>query len=896
MSYMETRPDPDELLKDLKAEDRSRGKLKIFLGYAAGVGKTYAMLEAAYQRKEQGVDVVVGYVETHKRIETEELLEGLEILPRKEVEYHNVVLPELDVDATIRRRPQLVLVDEFAHTNAPGSRHTKRYQDVEEILDSGMDVYTTLNIQHLESLNDVVAQVTGVIVRETVPDRVIDEASEIEVIDLPPDELLVRLQEGKVYVPEQAARAIQKFFRKGNLTALREMSLRRAAVRVDDQMRSYMRTRAISGPWPAADRLLVCISPSPLSEHLIRTARRLAGDLNAEWMVLFVETPQLAAMPPEKRERVNGLLRLGEELGARTQVLPAGSSIRATAQTIMEYAHKNNVTKIIAGKPLRPRWQEFVRGSLVDQLIHESGDIDVYVVTSPDRPAIPPEENPLQLHSPLSRYIWSLLLLIAATVLGKLLGGSIEPTNLVMVYLLIVVIAAVYLGRGPAILASILGVLAFDFFFVLPYFNFGVSDTQYVITFIALLLVGLVISQLTVRAREQAEAAQQREAETAELYDLSRDLAATADLDAILSALVHHCEQSFHRETVILLPEGNQLTTRLASTGLHLSDEELAVADWVYRHGEAAGRHTSTLPAAQLRYLPLKTARGVVGVLGVGKPGSTEGDLNPAQRRLMEAFANQAAQAIERVILAEEARQIKLLQEAEKLQNALLNSISHDLRTPLVSITGALTSLREQPDSLDEESRTSLLLTACEEADRLNRLVGNLLSMTRIESGALRLNLQPGDVQDVIGTALEQLGDRTAGRSIKVSVPDDFPLVPMDFTLIVQVVVNILENAVKYSPKGSMIEVTASLQEKNVHIEIADRGVGIPLADLRRVFDKFYRVQRPESVSGTGLGLSISKGIVEVHHGNIDAHTRDGGGTIIHVDLPLYNTQEIAHE
>jgi two-component system sensor histidine kinase KdpD len=820
----------------------------------------------------------------------------LEILPRKQVEYHNVVLPELDVDTVIKRRPQLVLVDEFAHTNAPGSRHPKRYQDVEEILDAGIDVYTTLNIQHLESLNDVVAQVTGVIVRETVPDRVIDEASEIEVIDLPPDELLVRLEEGKVYVPEQAARAIQKFFRKGNLTALREMSLRRAAVRVDGQMRSYMRTRAISGPWPAADRLLVCISPSPLSEHLVRTARRLAGDLNAEWMVLFVETPQLAAMPPEKRERVNGLLRLAEELGARTQVLPAGSSIRATAQTIMEYAHKNNVTKIIAGKPLRPRWQEFMRGSLVDQLIHESGDIDVYVVTSPDRPAIPPEENPLKLHSPLSRYLWSLLLVIAATAVGKLLGGRLEPTNLVMVYLLIVVIAAVYLGRGPAILVAILGVLAFDFFFVLPYFTFAVSNTQYIITFIALFLVGLVISQLTVRAREQAEAAQQREAETAELYDLSRDLAATSDLDAILRALIYHCEQSFHRETVILLLEGNRLIPRLASAGLQLTDEEMAVADWVYRHGEPAGRHTSTLPAAQLRYLPLKTGRGVVGVLGVGKPGTTEGDLNPAQRRLMEAFANQAAQAIERVILAEEARQMKLLQEAEKLQNALLNSISHDLRTPLVSITGALTSLREQPDSLDEESRTSLLLTACEEADRLNRLVGNLLSMTRIESGALRLNIQPGDVQDVIGTALEQLGDRAAGRSIKVTVPEDFPLVPMDFTLMVQVVVNILENAVKYSPRESLIEVSAVLQEKNAHIEIADRGVGIPPADLRRVFDKFYRVQRPESVSGTGLGLSISKGIVEVHHGSIDAHARVGGGTIIHVDLPLYNIQEVAHE
>jgi two-component system sensor histidine kinase KdpD len=798
----------------------------------------------------------------------------------------------MDVDAILQRNPEFVLVDELAHTNSPGSRTTRRYQDVEEILDAGIDVYTTLNIQHLESLNDVVAQVTGVIVRETVPDRVIDEASEIEVIDLPPDELLSRLKEGKVYVPEQAARAIQKFFRKGNLTALREMSLRRAAERVDDQMRAYMQTRAIPGPWPAAERLLVCISPSPLSEHLIRSARRLAGELNAEWMAVYIETPQLAAISPEKRERVNRILQLAEELGARSYVLSSGSSIAATSQTIMEFARKNNITKVIVGKPLRPRWQEFLRGSLVDQLIHKSGDIDIYVVTSPDRPAVPPEENPLRLHSPLSRYVWSLLLVAAATGLGFSIGGRLEATNLVMVYLLIVVIAAIYLGRGPAILTSILGVLAFDFFFVLPYFTFAVSDTQYVITFIALFLVGMVISQLTARAREQADAAQQREAETAELYDLSRDLAAAAELDVILRVLVQHVEQTFERELVVLLPEGNRLLPRLSSAGLDLSAEELAVADWVYRHSEPAGRHTNTLPAAQLRYLPLKTARGVVGVLGVGKPGTVERDLTPAQRRLMEAFANQAAQAIERVMLAEEARQIKLLQAAEKLQNALLNSISHDLRTPLVSITGALTSLDEQSDSLDEENRRSLIVTAREEADRLNRLVGNLLSMTRIESGAIKLHREPGDIQDVIGTALEQLGKRVANHEIKVNVPDDFPLVPLDFTLIVQVIVNLLENAVKYSLGGSLIEVSAVRLDDKARLEVADRGVGIPPEDLTRVFDKFYRVQRPESVSGTGLGLSISKGIIEAHHGTIYARVRAGGGTIVSVELPLDGKQE----
>jgi two-component system, OmpR family, sensor histidine kinase KdpD len=892
---MEHRPDPDQLLAQVQAEEKSaaRGRLKIFLGYAAGVGKTYAMLEAARQRKNEGVDVVIGYAETHKRVETEAMVEGFEILPRKTIEYRGVTLTEMDVDAVIARHPTLALVDELAHTNGPGSRHPKRYQDVEELLDAGINVYTTLNIQHLESLNDVVAQITGVVVRETIPDSVIDEASEIELIDLPPDELLSRLEEGKVYIPEQAARAIREFFRKGNLTALREMTMRRAAERVDDQMRSYMQIRAIPGPWPAAERLLVCISPSPLSEHLIRSARRLADELKAEWMVVYIETPQLAALAPEKRDRVTSILRLAEELGARSYVIPSSGSITATSQIIMEFARKNNITKIMVGKPLRPRWQELVRGSLVDHLIHKSGDIDIYVVTSSDRPAIPPEENPLRLHSPLSRYLWSLLLVAGATGLGFLIGGRLEATNLVMVYLLTVVIAAVYLGRGPAILTSVLGVLAFDFFFVLPYFTFAVSDTQYVITFIALFLVGIVISQLTVRAREQAEAAQQREAETAELYDLSRDLAAAAELDVILRVLTQHVEQTFEREIVVLLPEGNRLVPRAASTGLNLSDEEIAVADWVYRRGEPAGRHTNTLPAAQLRYLPLKTARGIVGALGVGKPGTAERDLTLAQRRLMEAFANQAAQAIERVKLAEEARQIKLLQAAEKLQNALLNSISHDLRTPLVSITGALTSLDEQSDSLNEENRKSLIVTAREEAHRLNRLVGNLLSMTRIESGAIQLHREPGDIQDLIGTALEQLGKRIANRKVQVDVPVDFPLVPMDFTLMVQVLVNVLENAVKYSPEYCLIEVSAELEDDRARIKIADRGEGIPPEDLTRIFDKFYRVQRPESVSGTGLGLAISKGIVEAHGGQIVARTRAGGGTVIIIELPLEEKERI---
>jgi two-component system sensor histidine kinase KdpD len=887
MNLMGNRPDPDELLKNIQAEENQRGRLKIFLGYVAGVGKTYAMLEAAHQRKEQGVDVVIGYIETHNRAETEVLVKGLESIPRKQAQYHNVTLSEMDVDAVIQRKPQLVLVDEFAHTNAPGSRHPKRYQDVQEILASGIDVYTTLNIQHLESLNDVVAQVTGVVIRETVPDRIIDEASEIEVIDLPPDELLVRLQEGKVYVPDQAARAIQKFFRKGNLTALREMSLRRAADRVDGQMRAYMQTRAIQGIWAAGERLLVCISPSPLSERLVRTTRRLADELNAAWLAVYVETPQFASMSQDKRDRVAGILQLAEDLGARSYTLSSGSSMESVSQTIIDFAHKNNITKIVTGKPLRPRWQEFLRGSLVDTLIRKSGDVDVYVVTSADKPSFPVDEHPLKLHSPISRYLWSIFLVSAATAVGFVIGRNIEATNLVMVYLLAVVLAAVYLGRGPAILASILGVLAFDFLFVTPHFTLAVSDTQYILTFIGLFLVGLVISQLTARASEQAQAAREREAETAELYDLSRDLASATDLDSILQVLKIHLEQTFSRTVAVLLPDEEVMKVFTVSENLKLNDEEVAVADWVYRHAEPAGRHTNTLPAAQLRYLPLKTSKGVVGVLGIGKPSTSDSDLTPAQRRLMEAFANQGAQAIERAQLEEQNRQIALLQSAEKLQNALLNSISHDLRTPLVAITGALSALDEHYVELDELARSALIENARGEADRLNRLVGNLLNMTRIQSGAFRLHLEPGDVQDLIGTALEQLGRRAEHHRIRVDVPAGFPLISMDFSLMVQVFVNLLENAIKYSPENSPIEVCASLEDSKARIQIMDLGVGIPHEDLSRVFDKFYRVQRPESVSGTGLGLSISKGIVEAHGGHIQALNRESGGTILEVELPL---------
>ncbi|OGO35530.1 MAG: two-component sensor histidine kinase [Chloroflexi bacterium RBG_16_57_11] len=879
---MEQRPDPDQLLKNIQSEQTNRGRLKIFMGYAAGVGKTYAMLEAAHQRLREGVDIAVGYVETHKRLETEELLEGLNVIPRKQVAYHGVTLPEMDVDAILALRPALALVDEFAHTNAPGSRHPKRYLDVEELLDAGIDVYTTLNIQHLESLNDVVAQVTGVIVHETVPDRMIDEATEIEVIDLPPDELLQRLKEGKVYIPDQAARAIQMFFRKGNLTALREMSLRRAAERVDDQMRAYMQTRAILGPWPAAERLLVCISPNPLAERLVRTTRRLADELNAEWFAIYVELVSRPELKLANRERIGRTLQLAEELGGKTLTL-AGRSIH---DAVLEYAHRNNVTKIVVGKPLRPRWQEWLSGSVVDQLIHASGDIDIYVISGrpePQQGVVPAAWRP---HSPWWRYLVSLALVALATLLGLSVRGQLEPTNLVMLYLAVVVIAAIYLGRGPSLLATVAGVLAFDFFLVPPQLTFAVRDTQYIITFIGLFVVSLVVSTLTARVREQAEASIQREAETTALYNLSRDLTAATNLNDVANSIFAHIGQIFGREVAIFLPAGQRVKTFASSPGYTPSENELAVANWAFEHDQPAGRGTDTLPAASLRCQPLKTARGLVGVLGLRpkQPGSL---LTPEQRLALDAFAHQSALALERATLVEQARQAELLQAAEKLQAALLNSISHDLRTPLVAITGALSALDEDDGSLDEETRRNLVENARAEADRLNRLVGNLLNMTRIEAGALKLAREPCDISDLIGSALEIVEGRLQGRRVEIAFSPNLPLVQLDFVLIVQVLVNLLDNAIKYSPADQPIEVGARREGDEVQISITDRGAGIPPEDLERVFDKFYRVQRPGNISGTGLGLSICKGIVEAHGGRIYAENRAGGGARILVNLPI---------
>jgi two-component system sensor histidine kinase KdpD len=891
MTIEEKRPDPDVLLAKIQAEeaDAKHGKLKIFLGYVAGVGKTYAMLEAAHQRREEGIDVVIGYVETHGRKETEVLAVGLELIPRKRIDYRGTILTEMDIDSVIARHPQLVLVDELAHTNAPGSRHPKRYQDVEEILAAGIDVYSTVNIQHLESLSDVVQQITGVLVHEKIPDRLLDEANEIELIDLPTDELLKRLRDGKVYISDQAMRALKKFFRKGNLTALRELSLRRAADRVDTQMLDYMQTKSIPGPWPAGEKILVCISSHPMGERLIRSGRRLADDLNAEWYVLFVETPQHTHMPLENRLRVQHFLNLAEELGARI-VSTVGEDV---ASAVVEFAQEQNITKIIAGKPYRPRLTELLHGSVIDQIIRTSGKIDVYVVSGQETDTKKSIQFNMRPNRPFWRYGLSLLMVALVTIMGQPLKKVLDPTNLVMVYLLAVVIAAVYLGRGPAILASFVSVLAFDFFYINPIFTFTVNDTQYLLTFIGLLAVGLIISTSAAMLRDQIEAMKHKDHQTRSLLTLSRELTAAISLQQVLEIAIRSCFSLFDRESVILIPRNSHLEIRLATTGFEVDANELAVAEWAFTHHQPAGRGTDTLPAASIRFIPLLTANGPVGVFGI-KPMNMDASLTTEQRTLLEGFANLIALAIERALLAESAAQSEMLRNTEKLQSALLNSISHELRTPLSSITGVLTSLGESERArnslhkLNSATRIELLDSATDQARQLNRLVENLLNMTRLESGAFHLNLEASDLQDLIGTVVQQLAIRLKEHPVKIEVAENLPLVSCDPSLIAQVILNLLDNACKFSAATAPICIGAQQSGNHVEIYVQDSGEGLQEDELEKVFAKFYRGKRKIKTSGTGLGLSICKGIIEAHGGWIRAERNPDRGATFRFSLPLF--------
>ena len=881
------RPDPDALLARVQEEDvrAKRGKLKVFLGACAGVGKTYAMCEAARTRASGGDDVVAGIVETHGRKETALVLLGLDILPKKIIEYQNVKLEEFDLDAALARKPQWILVDELAHTNAPECRHNKRWQDVKELRDNGINVFTTVNIQHIESLNDIVAQITGVIVRETVPDSVLEDADEIEVIDLPPVDLLKRLAEGKVYFPQQAERARQNFFKEGKLAALRELSLRFTAEKVNRQVQSLHTGQAGAPAWHTKERILVCVGPSPSSARLVRAAKRLAESLRGDWIALHIETPATLSASQEQKDRVVENLRLAEKLGAQTATVSGEKVVEET----VDFARSRNVTKIVVGKPVHSRWRHMFLGSVVDDLIRLSADMDVYVIRGESDNAKPlPKLSDVPRTSSARDYLESMAVVALATALNYLLFRRMELTNLVMVYLLGVVFVACRSKRGPSILASVLSVLAFDFFFVEPRFSFAVTDTQYIPTFSAMLLVALVISTLTVRVRLAADSARVRERRISALHGLSRKLASSLGVETLLESAVAHIAEVFDCQVVALLPDARgKLVIRAGKeSDFAINPREQSVAQWAFDLGQIAGMGTDTLPSAEALYVPLLGAQGPVGALGV-RPRNREQLLVSDQLRLLESFANQTALALERDRLADEGQHQAVEIETERLRGSLLSSVSHDLRTPLTSIGGAASSLLEQGDSLAPETRKELLQTIHDEAERLGRQVSNLLEMTKLEAGHLKVAKEPQPLEETLGAALNRLTKLLAGRPVRLNLPPELPMVPIDAVLIEQVFFNLCENAVKYTPKDTPLDISARRASDAIVVEIADRGPGFSEGDEERVFDKFYRGASPRTAPGTGLGLAICKGIVRAHGGKIEAENRDGGGAVFRFTLPL---------
>jgi two-component system sensor histidine kinase KdpD len=880
----ERRPSPEALLERAREEAArgGRGRLKIFFGAAPGVGKTYAMLEDARARQRAGTEVVVGVVETHGRRETEALLEGLEVLPRKAVDHRGIIIPEFDLDAALTRHPELILVDEMAHTNAPESRHTKRWQDVDELLAAGINVYSTLNVQHLESLNDVVAQITGVQVRETVPDAILDRADELELADLSPEDLLARLQTGKVYIPDQAARALDRFFRKGNLIALRELALRRVAERVDAQMRRYMREEGIREVWPAAERLLVCIGTNPESDRVIRAGWRLAQRLQADWIVVHVETPREAALPDADRRAVRENLELAEELGARATVL----SGRAPAEELLAFARENNVSRIILGKPTHGRWRDQLFGSLMEQVVRASGDHDVYVITGETEE---PRRRPRlarRTGSPLSEYLWGAGIVGGCTAL--LLAGSrwLTLTDDAMVFILGTVLVGARCGLAPTLLASVLSVALFDFLFIPPHLTFAVSDIRYLGTFVVMLVVGLVTSGLTVRIREQTMASRERERRTATLYALTQDLAAHAETAALAAATIRHVQDTTGAEAALLVadPDGRLVVPPTAPAFIK-SGREQAVAEWVYRNRQSAGAGTDTLPGSAGYYVPLTGPGGVLGVLALRFADAGRLD-DPQIRRLLETIARQAALALERAALAEQSRHAAVEVEAERLRTALLSSLSHDLRTPLAGITGSASSLVADQGRLSADTRRDLAQTVLQEAERMNRLITNLLSMIRLESGVLAVQKEWQTLEEAAGVALLRLDERLTGHPVTVNIPPDLPLVPYDSVLLEQVFINLLENAIRHTPAGTPIEIEAEQDQGGVLVTVADHGPGVPPGEEERIFDKFYQSGATPS-GGVGLGLTICRGIVKAHGGRIWAENRPGGGLAVHFTLPI---------
>lgn len=895
------RPDPDELLDKLQKSmaKQQRGRLKVFFGGCAGVGKTYAMLAAAQTLRQQGVDVVVGVIETHGRSETEKMLQGLELLPRLQLSYRDRDITEFDLDGALQRKPSIILVDELAHSNVAGSRHPKRWQDVEELLEAGINVYTTLNVQHLESLNDVVGQITGIRVWETLPDKVFDLADEVNLVDLPPDELLQRLQQGKVYIPAQAERARKNFFRKGNLIALRELALRRTADRVDAQMREYRADESIQQVWQAKDRLLVCVGPGAEGEQLVRVCARLAASLKADWLAVYVETPQLQRLTEQQRSDILKTLRLAKELGAETATL-SGADV---AWVLLGYAKSRNVSKLIVGKPSRPPLLRLFWPAVGDELSRLAEDIDVYIVARETelRDSAQGRQPLTSMHfdfEPPSRrqmhgYLWTLGICVATTALAAIVMGYLELSNVVMLYLLGVILISVRHGRRAGILASVLSVAAFDFFFVPPRLSFSVSDTQYLITFAVMLTVALVISNLTSSLRYQASVATHRERRTRSLFDLGKELAGALTMPQIVEISSRYLSGVFQSKVALLLPDSHEKVKLLGGDSEHasqLQSVDYGVGQWVYDHQQPAGLGTDTLPSNSAHYVPLKAPMRTRGVLVIA-PDDARSIFLPEQQRLLETFASQIALALERVHYVEVAQDALLSMESERLRNSVLSAISHDLRTPLTAIIGLSSTLKEA--SSDSQAREELVDSIQEEAFRMNNLVTNLLDMARLQAGKVKLNRQWQMLEEVVGGAIRGLERALSRHHVEVLLPRDLPLLEFDAVLIERVLANILDNAAKYTRPGSHIRITAEGKQGEIWVSIRDDGLGLPGGMEHRIFDKFTRGEPESAKSGVGLGLSICRAIVEAHGGRIWAGNLPEGGAIFTFALPVGNPPKV---
>jgi two-component system sensor histidine kinase KdpD len=886
------RPSPEALLEVARQEEGRQGKLRVFVGAAPGVGKTYAMLETARARKRDGYDIVVGVVETHGRRETQALLEGLEVVPRQRVEYKGRWLEEMDLDCIIARRPQIVLVDELAHTNAPGSRHPKRYLDVEELLQQGIDVYTTVNIQHFESLNDVIAQITRVRVRETVPDSSFDHADAVELVDITPDDLIQRLKEGKVYIPKQAERALEHFFSPANLTALRELALRRTAERVDEQLRTQMQARAIPGPWAAGERVLICVSEDPHAAGLVRYTKRLADRLHAPWTALYIESRRSLRLSEGERDRIADTLRLAQSLGGEPVTIPGDD--RRIAEDLITFAQANNITHVVIGKSSRTRWFEILHGSVVHDLIRRAGNISVHVIAGESLEGdLIPKKTVRAAEKPLSfdpgAHAFALLAVAAAVGIGELFWQWVGIENVDLVFLAAVVGIAVRFGLWPSLTTSIASALCYNFFFTEPYHTLVIANPRHVLAVVFFTVVALVVSNVAARARIQTVAAMARARTTESLYVFSRKLAGAGTLDDVLWATAFQTALMLKVRVVLLLPQNGSIAVKAGYPPEDILDEaDLAAAKWAWQNNRAAGRGSDTLTGAKRLFLPMRTGSGLVGVVGIDsdKAGPL---LTPDERRLFDALIDQAALAIERVHLVEDMVRVKRTVEAERLRSALLTSISHDLKTPLASVLGAAGALRDLSADLTDEQRLDLLVTIIDESERLNRFIANLLDMTKLESGAVAPNLSPHDVGEIVGSALHRAARILAQHEVEVEIATDLPMLELDAVLFEQVLFNLLDNAAKYAPAGTTIRIVSWREWDSVHLQVLDEGDGIPPADLEHIFDKFYRAQKGDQVqAGTGLGLAISRGFVEAMHGNVGAANRtDRTGAVFTITLPV---------